>query len=448
MSEENTGTCWQCGKPISAGAYFCPNCGAPKRNAPGGSVPGDTPRSHKPERQEPAEILLSGGKHLHVSDDMFALRELITVVEEGIAWWEKHLREAEGVSRAYAATVIGELSQVLESLSQQIAQGQETAQITARLPSQRRYSVGCPVCGRGNRAGARFCSSCGSLLPSLTKPQTRPLTLRYAGQSDTGQVRENNEDTWYTGVLPLATGATATLLLVADGMGGAKAGEAASALASTVMQQQLAHALASSTPDSDETWQDLLHQAALEANRQIYAQAQRHEGKRGMGTTLTAVLLVGSGEHMTAHMTAHMVHIGDSRYYLFNPGGVSEDGRTWLQLSTDHTLIARLIDIGQITTEEARHMPQRNMLYRALGVEAVVEGETSSHRLNSDDMLLLCSDGLIAHVEGAELARVVLAASTPEQACEQLIHLANSRGGKDNISVIVAKFEQSQVTSR
>lgn len=444
MSQKNTGTCWQCGKPISAGAYFCPDCGAPARNAPAESVPDTTRHPQKIERGEPDEILLSGGKHLHVSDDMFALRELITVVEEGIAWWEKHLREAEGVSRAYAATVIGELSQVLESLSQQIAQGQETAQITARLPSQRRYSVGCPVCGRGNRAGARFCPSCGSLLPSLTKPQTRPLTLRYAGQSDTGQVRENNEDTWYTGVLPLATGATATLLLVADGMGGAQAGEAASALASTVMQQQLANALASSTPDSDETWQDMLHQAALEANRQIYAQAQHHEGKRGMGTTLTAVLLVGSG----ASMTAHMVHIGDSRCYLFNPGGVSEDGRAWLQLSTDHTLIARLIDIGQITPEEARHMPQRNMLYRALGVEAVVEGETSSHHLNGDDMLLLCSDGLIAHVESAELARVVLAASTPEQACEQLIHLANSRGGKDNISVIVAKFEQSQVTSR
>jgi protein phosphatase len=152
-----------------------------------------------------------------------------------------------------------------------------------------------------------------------------------------------------------------------------------------------------------------------------------------MGTTLTLIVVVGE--------RAHMAHVGDSRAYLCNAAGVTEEGEPLLQLSSDHTLVARLVDIGQLTPEQSRTHPHRNALYRALGTEPTIDVDTGSHALRSGDRLLLCSDGLTTYVEDTELAQIVLQAAPPRHTCRRLVTLANERGGQDNVSVIVATVE-------
>jgi PPM family protein phosphatase len=154
-----------------------------------------------------------------------------------------------------------------------------------------------------------------------------------------------------------------------------------------------------------------------------------------MGTTLTVALLIG--DH------AHIAQVGDSRAYLFNRSGLSADGALAAQLTNDHSLVARLVDIGQITAEEARSHPQRNLLYRSLGTDPTVDIDTYSQPLQEGDRLLLCSDGLTNHVEDAELAQIVLEHSAPDAICAKLVALANERGGRDNISVIVVQVSNA-----
>jgi protein phosphatase len=241
--------------------------------------------------------------------------------------------------------------------------------------------------------------------------------------------RRVNEDTFYSGEFTTADGKIGTLLLVADGMGGHQAGEVASQLAAETIKAELKAALRAGVPVADEAWHDLLRRAALTANGQIYARSQAMSGG-GMGTTLTLALVAGR--------RAHIAHVGDSRAYLINPAGVGEGG-TWAQLTADHSLVARLVDIGQLTPEQARVHPQRNMIYRSLGTDPAVDVDTLSQPLAAGDALLLCSDGLDSHVEDTELAQIVIAEASEARACERLIALANQRGGKDNISVIIAR---------
>jgi protein phosphatase len=259
------------------------------------------------------------------------------------------------------------------------------------------------------------------------------LRLQMAARSDTGQVRAHNEDICLAEQVMLPDGKQATLLLVADGMGGEQAGEAASRLASSTVRETLQKKLQQQQPTWDDSWHTLLHECVQAANRQVYEQATRHASYSGMGTTLTLLLVVGS--------RAHLAHAGDSRAYLLHAEGVADDGLPWLQLTSDHSLVARLVDIGQLDAEEARRHPQRNMIYRALGKQPTIEADTSSQPLGVGDHLLLCSDGLTAHVSDEELAHIALAAPDPAHACEQLIRLANQRGGSDNISVVIAMVE-------
>lgn len=428
MTQKRPRFCWHCGEQLPGEpTHFCPECGAADRSyATSDSISKEQAFGDAPE------VFLGGSGQLHLSDEYFTLPGLLEIVQREISRLEQQLKEARGVVRKQIESTILELSRTCEKLVGDISRGHRTARITSRLPKQRHYGIGCPLCGRGNPAGSRFCAECGTLLAEPPKtPQTTRYVLACAGLSDVGKVRENNEDAWYIGKLPLVNGEDATLLLVADGMGGAQAGEQASELARAVMVQELASATQKQLPEGDDAWQTLLRQAAEAANQRIYVQAKHHISQRGMGTTLTA-LLVTDG-------MAHLVHVGDSRCYLLNRQGVADDGGQWVQLSTDHTLAARLIDIGHITAEEARKLPQRNMLYRALGVEETVACDLSSHRLSQGDIMVLCSDGLTTHVESPEIANVVFTASSPEHACSQLVDLANARGGKDNISVIVAK---------
>ncbi len=375
---------------------------------------------------------------MRISSDVLNVRELIAIVEQGIFSWEQRFQQVEGIARDQAADAIRDLSRVLNRLSHQLEKGHETVRITSPLPATRAYSVGCPVCGRGNRREARFCVGCGTPLPVQKKEQQgrhEHFSVQVASRSDVGQVRQNNEDTCSTMRLVYAPHSSAILLLVADGMGGAQAGEEASRLADETVQHELVHGVKKTPPSTDESWQKLLRVSAQTANQRIYAAAQTHAQQQGMGTTLTVVIV--------AEGRAHMAHVGDSRAYLLNARGVTLDGARYMQLSTDHTLVARLVEIGYVTYEQARDLPQRNMLYRALGTDSVVEIDTMSQPLEVGDVLALCSDGLTNYVDGQELADIVLAAFTPDQACDKLIALANQRGGRDNISVVVAKLEHS-----
>jgi protein phosphatase len=386
----------------------------------------------------PRERVVTGVGRLQVSHDALDLRALLSVVESSVAWWQRRLDTGSQVTREQAAAAISDLSRILESLSQQLAQGRETVRITTRLPRVRAYALGCPACGRGNRAGARYCQSCGTLLPdpATSRPahQAAPtVRVQTAACSDTGQERTQNEDTCYAGMLPLPGAAPAALLLVADGMGGMQAGDEASRLASETARRWLAEHLAAQCPTHDAGWHDLLRDTVREANRRVYEQAT-HRGHQGeMGTTLTLLLVVG--QH------AHLAHVGDSRAYLLNRDGVTEDGATWMQMTSDHSLVARLVDIGQLTPAEAQAHPQRNILYRALGTHPAIEVDTLSQPLQRGDRLLLCSDGLIVHLADAGLARLTLEPRSADAICNRLIAAANERGGTDNISVVLALVE-------
>lgn len=379
------------------------------------------------------EVMLPGSRRLRIAGDSLSLRDLLAVVESGVAYWRQRLDQSEGVAREQAAAAIQELSRILDSLAQQLVAGRETVRITSRLPATRVAPLACAICGRGNRASAKYCVACGAPMQPGGQAAPRPppeLSLAVAGRSDVGMARKVNEDTFYSGEFATADGKIGTLLLVADGMGGHQAGEVASQMASETVKAALKEALSAGVPTEDAGWHSLLRQAALQANERIYARSRAMGGGRGMGTTLTMALVSGG--------RAHIAHVGDSRAYLINPGGVDAGGM-WKQLTTDHSLVARLVDIGQLTPEQARVHPQRNMIYRSLGTDPTVDIDTMSQALAPGDVLLLCSDGLDTHLDDGEIAQIVIDEPSAARACEQLIERANQRGGKDNISVVIAR---------
>ena len=261
-----------------------------------------------------------------------------------------------------------------------------------------------------------------------------PLRFKIAARTDQGRVRKNNQDSVYTGTIKLR--GNGALCLVADGMGGAKAGEQASQIASEVAQSQIQHNGASQTLPDDNAWQELLRKAAIEANSRVYEESRSDEARKGMGTTLTIALIVGE--------RLHVASVGDSRAYLLNAGGITKDGATTAQLTSDHSLVARLVDIGQITAEQARTHPQRNLLYRSIGTDPRSRSIRFPSSLNAGDVVLLCSDGLVDHVRDEEIAQIALEQPDPDRACEQLVTLANERGGRDNISVVIVRVEEKK----
>ncbi len=377
-------------------------------------------------------MIVTGERQLVLVTDTLSLRDLLAIIETSLVFWRRRYENATGVARDEAAAALQELSQILASLGQQIAQGRETVRITTRLPAQRRYPLACPFCGRGNRAQARFCVSCGSSLqPPLQKTYPPPpLQPQVAFHSHTGRVRQINEDTVYAGTFSRGNEQIGTLLIVADGMGGAAAGEVASQLAVTTVKNFLQQALNQNLPGDDEAWLALLQEAMQTAHEQVVNAARADQHRAGMGTTLTIALIVDR--------RAYLGHVGDSRAYLITAGTDSEVPLCQ-QLTTDHTIVARLVDIGQISPEAARTHPQRHILYRSLGTDQPFVVDTRVQALAPGDILLLCSDGLVNHVTDEEVAQLVVT-NPPAPAAMALVDLANRRGGHDNISVIIAHF--------
>ena len=231
--------------------------------------------------------------------------------------------------------------------------------------------------------------------------------VEQAGLSDVGRQRSTNEDQ-----LVLAP----PFFAVADGMGGAKAGEVASALAAGVFDDER---------DAGEPAEAQLTRIVREANRRIYERAVEDEAVRGMGTTLTAAKVsadeVGLG------------HVGDSRAYILRDGQLR-------QLTRDHSLVAELERTGQISAEAAEHHPQRSIITRALGPEPEVEVDTYTVTGRDGDVFLICSDGLTGMLADADVEAIVRAAPTLDAAAEQLVDAANQSGGRDNITVVLFRL--------
>ena len=251
------------------------------------------------------------------------------------------------------------------------------------------------------------------------------------GYSDIGRRRKNNEDAFLVADLNVDgsfnpntvehwLGKRGALLVVADGMGGAAAGEVASALAVATLHNGLQHHATAAT-DAEQ-----LRQATEQANAVIRQYAQCNPQAEGMGTTLTAALLRDG--------IAYLAQVGDSRAYLIR-------GARIRQLTKDQSLVQQMLERGLLTPEEAAHHPYRNVVMQALGVEAEINVALTACTLLRHDHLLLCSDGLSNHVTDAEMQRIIAEAESPAYACRLLVEFANARGGKDNITVIVACFD-------
>ncbi|MFD7874011.1 Stp1/IreP family PP2C-type Ser/Thr phosphatase [Streptomyces sp. NPDC059378] len=233
------------------------------------------------------------------------------------------------------------------------------------------------------------------------------LSLRFAAGSHKGMIREGNEDSGYAGP---------RLLAIADGMGGAAAGEVASSEAiSTIV------ALDEDIPGSDVLTS--LGTAVQRANDQLRAMVEEDPQLEGMGTTLTALLWTGQ--------RLGLVHVGDSRAYLLRDGVLT-------QITQDHTWVQRLVDEGRITEEEATTHPQRSLLMRALGSGEHVEPDLSIREVRAGDRYLICSDGLSGVVSHQTMEDTLASYQGPQETVQELIQLALRGGGPDNITVIVA----------
>src|SRR5919204_4538275 len=229
-----------------------------------------------------------------------------------------------------------------------------------------------------------------------------------AGSTDVGRQRDANED---------ALLVSPPFFAVADGMGGAKAGEVASHLALDAFEE---------ADGGDDSPEGRLARIARDANRRIYELASKDEARRGMGTTLTAAMVTGR--------EVSIGHVGDSRAYRLRDGQLE-------QLTKDHSLVAELERRGEITPEAAESHPQRSIITRALGPEPEVDVDTYTIAGKPGDVYLLCSDGLTSMVSDDEVASILRAAANLEEGAEALVRAANQSGGKDNITVVLFRLE-------
>ncbi len=237
--------------------------------------------------------------------------------------------------------------------------------------------------------------------------------IRWGALSDTGSLRVQNED---------AMLAQEGLFVVADGMGGHNAGEVASAMAIKILRSAQAKGI---TDAKD------LNTAIKEVNEQIFNAATDNSDQRGMGTTITALVITPTNKQTeNSDKSATVANIGDSRTYLLRGG-------EFRQVSVDHSYVQELVSEGLITREEARTHIRRNIVTRALGIEPTVGVDTWTLPLIVGDRYVLCSDGLVDEVSDDEIEACLKINSDPQETAVELVAMANRNGGRDNITVIV-----------
>lgn len=240
-------------------------------------------------------------------------------------------------------------------------------------------------------------------------------------RTDRGQVRNHNED---DGGLFLNS-AGQYLAVIADGMGGHQAGDVASQMATLQLREKWETAHSFSMPTEAEDW---LRNAIKEVNNTILSHASAHTECRGMGTTVVAVIC--TDEFIS------IAHIGDSRCYLVNDQGFK-------QITEDHSLVNELVRSGQISKEEAERHPRKNVLLQALGIDTGIQIDVRSLEWDKGNVLLLCTDGLTNKLTDEELAAYMKNKKELEDTAQEMINLANERGGEDNISLIVVHHSQA-----
>jgi serine/threonine protein phosphatase PrpC len=267
------------------------------------------------------------------------------------------------------------------------------------------------------------------------KPQ---IKITVFGKTDLGRTRDHNEDSFLVADLTTreaslqpsvrehVLGPKGTLLLVADGMGGAASGEVASQLAIETVYGHLEQGWCADDGATPEEFATHLKEAVEATNLRIYTAARERPEHKGMGTTATAVGILG--DHL------YLAQVGDSRAYLVRGGEAT-------QLTKDQSLMQRLVDAGELTEEEAEKSERKNIILQALGPDQKVKVDLTHQPVRKGDVIVVCSDGLSGQVHKEEIAAAV---ASPDQdlvaASGALIDLANERGGPDNITVVVARL--------
>lgn len=235
------------------------------------------------------------------------------------------------------------------------------------------------------------------------------ITVTFGAVSDTGKLRNANEDSYLVGE---------HILAVADGMGGHNAGEVASAMAVQLLRDPTNQRI-----DSPDSFIELI----TTINEAIFKAATGTSEQRGMGTTLTAIAVAGSAE---SESRVVVVNVGDSRTYILRQGELR-------QVTIDHSYVQELVSEGVISADDARTHPRRNIVTRALGIDSRVIADSWTLPIVDHDRYMLCSDGLVDEISNEEILAILMQNADPQRAAESLLAAANDRGARDNVTVIV-----------
>ena len=244
--------------------------------------------------------------------------------------------------------------------------------------------------------------------------------------TDVGQVRTVDEDSILAADLSFGVNSESSkflLLAVADGMGGHAKGEEASKIALNAIARAVIPDLLNNTP-----FTKILEKGIQNANQDILDYTAENPEASGMGTTSVCAVVKDN--------QIHLANVGDSRAYR-----VSDD--EICRVTKDHSYVQALIDEGDITEEQAREHPRKNEITRAVGIMPSIEVDTMKLTLDSDESLLLCCDGVIAHLSDDDIHKIIRGSSDPQTACQEIVDMANERGGSDNISLIILSSEGS-----
>ena len=245
--------------------------------------------------------------------------------------------------------------------------------------------------------------------------------MKTFSMTDIGRKREINQD--YVFATDETIGNLPNLLVVADGMGGHRAGDFASRFTVEVLAEEV--------QNSKETHpEQILGNAIQTANERLMEEAAKDSRLEGMGTTLVAATIL---DHVL-----YFANVGDSRLYLIN--------KEIRQLSKDHSMVEEMVRLGGLTEEEAKHHPDKNIITRAMGVKDKVEPDFFEYRLKGGDTILMCSDGLTNMVDDDEIFQIVKSARDIVEAVETLIQRANENGGSDNIGIVLAQPYSDEVS--
>ena len=378
---------------------------------------------------------LAGALH----DEGFALGALKPADLELAADGTPRLRDAPGLHRIRpddtdaSAADLQALAALLEALT-------NTERATKRLDEDQATTLlaepGLPDVLRDLRTGAitdaaALAMRLDAMIAERTQPT--PLWVRLGASTDKGMIREVDEDSLLTTELRMVQdlrGRSWGLYIVADGMGGHEAGEIASGLAirgaaEIVLSAYMAPTVEADAPYEEARLREIVQKAILQANDYVIREAQARGND--MGTTITMALVAGD--------RAVIGNVGDSRTYIYREGALR-------RISKDHSLVMRLVDIGQITEDDIYTHPQRNAVLRSLGDKPELEVDLFSERLRPGDALFLCSDGQWEMTHDPQMAELIAQHDDPQAACNALIAAANKAGGEDNITAVLVRFEK------